>query len=398
MKRVLSILTLFLAIGLPVLAQSQNCKKWSEGMLSWDDFNGSAVMKTTPSHFAANLNTVSEEDIKGGKKMLYRITAEALMSRDESYADSTVRTAQKLRYYQLMFDQLELYRRRLQNDLNTGMSGIEADKRLAHYRSLYKDQVKAIEKETENGTNDKRLQEWEYYTRKGLEEMGLPAAPEFEPGDWSYGIYLGIGGSFTTQDIEKYFGNCATFTAGLTAGYKRVKVKADIAYGQPDFNTRNVFDKKQQVGGVIRDIQMPINECPTFLSVGTTAGFSIFTNKRFEITPFAGVHWSGYSWNVANLEWVYDNDKRDYYSKIKNTESAKLKDVSWIAGLDLDIKLHRYVSNTPFILSGQREQFTSSLRITPYVMYADYKEIAARGYHLGVTVSYSGIARALSVK
>ena len=149
MKRVLSILTLFLAIGLPVLAQSQNCKKWSEGMLSWDDFNGSAVMKTTPSHFAANLNTVSEEDIKGGKKMLYRITAEALMSRDESYADSTMRTAQKLRYYQLMFDQLELYRRRLQNDLNTGMSGIEADKRLAHYRNLYKDQVKAIEKETE---------------------------------------------------------------------------------------------------------------------------------------------------------------------------------------------------------------------------------------------------------
>jgi hypothetical protein len=321
------------------------------------------------------------------------------MNRNESYADTLVRTERRLRYHQLQFDQLELFRRRLQNDLSTGMNGLEADKRLAHYQNLYKDQIEAIRMDTEDGNNDKKLQEWECFTRKDLEEMGLPDVPEFVPGDWSYGLYLGLGGSFATKYINNYFGDCVTFTAGITASYKRVGLKADVAYGQPSFKNRNVFGTKVTTAdGVVRDAQGPMNNCATLLSVGAAVGFTVFDSDRIAITPYAGVYWSGYSWNMANLDWVYNDEKREYVSKVKNTVSAQINNVSWQAGVDFDIKLHRYVSSTPLLFRGQREQYTSSLRITPFVMYADYKKIATKGYHLGVAVTYSGIARALKME
>ena len=134
------------------------------------------------------------------------------------------------------------------------------------------------------------------------------------------------------------------------------------------------------------------------MSVGAAVGFTVVDSDRIAITPYAGVYWSGYSWNMANLDWVYNDEKREYVSKVKNTVSAQINNVGWQAGVDFDIKLHRYVSSTPLLFSGQREQYTSSLRITPFVMYADYKKIATKGYHLGVAVTYSGIARALKME
>lgn len=400
MVRVGWIVAMMLVVASSAMAQVADFKKWSEGMLSWDDFRGAKVEeKASSSHLAAALTTVSKEEVKNGNVLHYRITAEASMSRSESYADSDVRSERKLRYYQLMFDQLEIYRRRLQNELNTGITGLEADRRLAHYRSQYKDQVRTIERETAHGSNDKKLQEWEYFTRKDLEEMGLPDVPEFVPGDWSYGLYLGLGGSFATKYINNYFGNCVTFTAGITVSYKRVALKADVAYGQPSFKNRNVFGAKVTTAdGVVRDAQGPMNNCATLLSVGAAVGFTVVDSDRIAITPYAGVYWSGYSWNMANLDWVYNDEKREYVSKVKNTVSAQINNVGWQAGVDFDIKLHRYVSSTPLLFSGQREQYTSSLRITPFVMYSDYKKIATKGYHLGVAVTYSGIARALKME
>ena len=285
MKKTVFILVTILVSSVTMIAQNQDLKNWSDGPLTWNDFKGTAVIKGTPSYLKVSLNSASKEELDD-KKLQYRITANAVMNRNESYADTLVRTERRLRYHQLQFDQLELFRRRLQNDLGTGMNGLEADKRLAYYQNLYKDQIEAIRMDTEDGNNEKKLQEWEYYTRKGLEEIGLPAAPEFEPSDWSYGIYLGVGVNYPSSDIKEYFGNCFTFTAGLTGGYKRLKFKADIAYGQSDFNKPNVFGVKDTQG---RDLQGPMNEYATYLAVGTDLGFTVVDSKRLAITPFVGI-------------------------------------------------------------------------------------------------------------
>ena len=89
------------------------------------------------------------------------------MSRSGSFApaDTMLCTRQRLRYHQLQFDLLELMRRRLQSDLNSGMTGIDADNRLKYYRNLYAEQLAAVDEETNCGKADEKLQEWEYFTR-----------------------------------------------------------------------------------------------------------------------------------------------------------------------------------------------------------------------------------------
>lgn len=281
MKRIALIASVLLACVVSLGAQSQDLKRWSDGPLEWSDFKGQSVLESAPSALKVSLVTDSKE-VTEKHKIQYRITAQAVMDRNASSADTASMTDQRLRYHQLQFDQLELYRRRLQNDLNTGMNGIEADKKLSYYRSLYKDQIQAIRQETRDGADDKKLQEWEYYTRKALEEIGLPPAPEFVPSDWCYGLYLGVGGIFPVNEIKDYFGGCFTFTAGLTAGYKRLKLKADVSYGQVDFKKPNVFGAVDAQG---RALQGPMNEYATYLGIGTTLGYSVVNTKRFAITP-----------------------------------------------------------------------------------------------------------------
>ncbi len=394
MRRMSLFLVALLVPFMATLAQARDLKEWDEGALSWNDFHGASVMKGVPSSIKVVLTTTPLEGVSG-KKLQYKIVANAVMDRNQSFADSSARTEQRLRYHQLQFDQLELFRRRLQSDLNSGMNGIEADNKLKYYQNLYKDQINTIKEETEDGSNENKLQEWEYYTRKGLEAIGLPPVPEFEPSDWCYGVYLGVGGVFPNSEVDDYFASCFTFTAGLTGGYKRLKLKADIGYGQPKFNTRNVFGVKDDKG---RDKQGPMNEYATYMGVSTTLGYSVINTKRFAVTPHVGLYWGSYSWNMANLKYVYDEELGKDVSKVASTADAKLKDFSWMAGVDFDVRIHKYVSSTPFFLTGRREQLSSSIRITPYVARVAFNEIGARGYHVGITVSYAGIARSLKMK
>ena len=76
-----------------------------------------------------------------------------------------------------------------------------------------------------------------------------------------------------------------------------------------------------------------------------------------------------------------------------------MKDLNWMAGIDFDIFLHPARSNDDFWF-GRREQLSSSLRITPYVAHAVYNKEnpAVKGYYVGFTVSYLGIARALKLR
>lgn len=399
MRRFFTIIWAMVAITTAATAaDNADALRWSERTLQWSDFIGSSVLDGTTSYMKAVLDMEAYQKQVSGNTTI-NLGAVAKMIRSESCApDSIGRTRQRLRYHQLQFDLLEVMRRRLQTDLNSGMTGIDADNRLKYYRNLYAEQLMAVDEETDNGRNDNKLQEWEYFTRKNLEEMGLPPVPTVEPSNVSYGLFIGIGGLFPTDGVKDYFDGCFTFTAGLTGGYKRMKLKALIEYGQPRMSNPNVYGLTDAAG---RYAQMSVNEYASFLGVSLSAGYSIVDSKRFAMTPHFGMYWSSYGWNTADYEWIPSDDDPSIYIPKGTGVTAKqnLRDFNWMAGIDFDIKVHHYVSNLPFLF-GKREQLTSMVRITPYIARGAYSTTAPRmqGYQVGFTVSYVGIARALSLK
>lgn len=376
-------------------ADNDDVMRWSERSLRWSDFQGESVMGGN-SYLKTELDLTAYQNASEGNTAINLGTV-AKMYRDKSFGGDTLKqTNQRLRYHQLQFDLLEVMRRRLQSDLNSGMNGIDADNRLNYYRNLYAEQLRAIDDETKNGTDDHKLQEWEYFTRKNLDEMGLPPVPTVEPSDFNYGLFIGLGGLFPTSTIKDYFGGCFTFTAGLTGGYKRMKLKTLIEYGQPKFNEPNVFGIKDAEG---RDIQASVNTNASYLGISASLGYSIIDTKRFAITPHAGMYWSNYGWNVGNYKWEFSEGKEEAERQFINAEKKSLKNFNWMAGIDFDFKIHSYVTNTPFLF-GRREQLTSMVRITPYMAHGVYSKSSPdlQGYQIGFTVSYVGIAKTLKLK
>ena len=393
---------IFLLILVPMLASATgNTRYWNEGPLSWSDFTGNPVMKTIPTYFKGRLMVKSE--ITQEEKSRFNIEtsvstyAFAEMDKSQSYADSAYRSDRMLRYHQLQFDLLELMRRRLQADLNTGMTGIEADKRVAYYQNLYDEYIADIAQRTVNGSNDNRLQEEEYFVRKQLDEFLLPAVPEVKPGKFSYGWYIGTGAFIPTGDIADAFGYSWLFNIGLTAGYDRLFLKADISYGQPRLdNIRN------ELFG--RENEWAVNRYANQLSGVVAIGYRVLDTKHFAITINVGGGWTNYAWDVA--DYIHNPDPEEAMNPeteyVINSEIRRntIHNFNYMAGLDFDWNFHTAVSDKPFFLSGRHEQYTSSLRLSPYFMHQKYSKLTPgrRGFQVGIMLSYSGLARALGFK
>lgn len=371
--------------------QAADVRYWNEGPLRWSDFSGNPSIKTADSHFSGRLEIRTNVDERDKRlfntETLYSTVALAVMDKSQSYADSTKCSAQQLRYYQMLFDKLEVLRRRLQADLNAGMTGIEADARVKYYQQIYDDQVREAAEVTEKGTNDARLQESEYFVRKQLDSFSLPEVPSVKPGKFNYGWFIGTGPLVPTGDIDEVFKYSWLFNIGLTFGYERLKLKADISYGQPRFvDSRGDFMGKEN--------RWATDMYASQLAGTVSLGFEALRTKHFSITPHVGGGWSVYSWNYADFEYK-DNE----WNLVSDFQKTSQRDFSYMVGIDFDWHFHTVVSDRPFFLSGRREQYTSSLRLTPYFMRASYSGLVPErsGYQVGIMLNYVGLARALGI-
>lgn len=391
-KRLLVMLAV-MSMALLATARNEQVKLWSEGLLRWDDFKGLPTLLLTPSSMVVTLDVDSRIEGTGNHQ---RVALEALakMHCDQSSADSTRCTPQRLRYHQLQFDLLEYYRRRLQDEINNGSTGIEVEKRLNEFRNEYRKRCEQIDLETGQGTDDHRLQDWEYTVRRQLDELGLPPVPRVSARKWNYGIYGGVGAEFPTGRLHDNFNGSATFQIGLTGGYRDLRLKADIAYGQPGLRNKNIFNVPDSAGFAM---QGNGSSSATHLMVGVQLGYTVLRHGRLSVTPNVGMHYSVISWELENYSYLKTDDG-DHLRYITSTERRRLHSCNWMASIDFDIRLASHVNASPILGGSDREQFTSNLRITPWVARAGYDKCdpAVKGYSFGFTVAYLGLARLLT--
>ena len=196
-------------------------KYWDEGKLTWDDFQDTLSLKGVPSAFNAFLR-IEKTEKRDGNTRTIRPEAQACFDKRHSFADRQIQNENLLRLFQLKYDLLEMYRRRLQTELNLGVVGIAADNRTRQYMDLYTEQSKKAEQETENGQNEIKLQEWEFYVTKELIENPAPSIPRISPRRFGYGFYLGTGASFPVGSIADYWDPAWQINVGFDLDRKSV--------------------------------------------------------------------------------------------------------------------------------------------------------------------------------
>ncbi len=353
---------------------------WDGGALTWKDFQDTIQWKGIPSKFKAGIQ-VNIEKTKHNNQKTIRPIAKAFVDRAQSFASDEAQNENTLRYYQAQFDLLELYRRRLQAELNTGLSEFEADNQYKYYMELFHEQEKKMAEETLHGANEQKLQEWEFYVGKELAETPIPDIPTFIPRSFGYGLNIGGGISIPAGNISDFFTPAWQFNIGLDLAYKRLHLFGDIGVG---------------TSGIKQDIHVQYKDVSdnwrkglhtTYSTMGVTVGYDIISTRYFALTPFAG-------------------GARTCYSRVLETENRKStnitkSDFNWTIGLNFDYRFSSIVSMVPSFFLGHREMFTSSLRTRIYLTRGEYNLLApveTQGYQIGVSIMYSGFGNMIKIR
>lgn len=207
------------------------------------------------------------------------------------------------------------------------------------------------------------------------------------------GMQAGVGYMTTLGDLNNNFGGGVEFTAGFTADYSKLRLKADLSYCQPKFNKTNMFDIKDEAG---RDAQINSKTNPTQLSVGVQLGYKVWQNRRISVTPAAGVFYTHYAWDLSDIEWSKDDEGNDVF-KVTDRHDVSSSNVSWMASVDVDIKLHERTTTEPFFLNHRYSRLSTYLRVTPWVAGGKLKKTvpSVSGMYAGVTVRVTGFMQSL---
>lgn len=363
---------------------------WDKGPLVWHDFRGTALLEGSRSFLATDIVMMTER-VEGQRgENTFSMQSHAVMFPEKSYAPEAERTPERLRYFQAQFDLAEVLARRLQAELSTGMNGIEADNRLNYYRNLLKTEARRMEDDTNAGMDDERLQQTEYRLRQQLEELGMPAASEVEPGPLRYGFFLGTGFVTPLGDVADYFGTSWDFCFGLLFNYRRFGLEASITYANPTVRDPLLVENKYKDGNYRANVKNA-----NYLAIGADLGFNVLDTKRFTIRPYVGGMWTSYSWTARPM--AENNEEGIVFDGLQQRMS--LNDFNLTFGCNLEWHFHSVVTRSP-LFGNMREEFVSSLRVTPYAIRGCYDSASTpfKGWQFGVTVAYSGIGRGLRLK
>lgn len=219
--------------------------------------------------------------------------------------------------------------------------------------------------------------------------VALSITPAAQGSDWSYGIQAGLTAHATTGSLSDNFKGCVGFTAGFTADYQRLRLKADVTYGQPSFKNPNMYGVLDSQG---RDAQINAKSNASHVGLSLQLGYTVARVGRLSITPCAGLYYSRYSWGVNDIEWVKNEDNQDVFHIIDRHDTS-LGRASWMASLDVDVRLHDSYTD----LTGSQKRLRSSLRVTPWVTRLRHKAVVPQvsGMQVGVNLSYSGLLSSL---
>lgn len=386
----LKLLLILALIGFCARAQEV---RWDKGPLNWNDFRGTALLDGSPAFMAADITLVTEHSDKpsGGA---FTMQAQAVMFPEKSYAAEAERNPQRLRYFQAQFDLAELLARRLQQELTSGVNGIEADSRLNYYRNLYKTESQRLADDTQSGNDDEALQRCEYMLRQQLEELAMPGSPEVVPGPFRYGLFAGTGFVATTGKLADFFNTSWDFTFGLDFSWRRLGLEASITYANPTLKEQTLIESKYLAADGSNPYHANVKNA-NYLAIGFNVGYNVLDTKRFLIRPYVGGMWTSYSWTARPMA----DDSQDAVVFDGLQQRMTLNDFNITFGMNLEWHFHSVVTRFPFF-GSMREEYVSSLRVTPYAIRGCYDKASTpfSGWQLGVTVAYSGIGRALKLK
>lgn len=356
------LLFLFLIVYLQVNAQD-NRKYWHEGKLSWSDFREfKSQSQASELKYFFGYESAKE---RFNDTTIIGIRSYCYIDKVLSWVDTEQKSDLLLRYNQVIFDIVELYKRKLQSDFYGIPSFYYSDN---IFQGVYFNCASEIEKfsnQSNNGTNEYVIQSWEERISESLDLVKLQKYPSIVRRKFGYGLHCGFGAGLFTGDLGTYFTPTINFIFGFDFAFKNwtTFLNGTLAGGskvKKEFYSDYVWEKNQNVKFAIGDLSL---------------GYALIDNKKFKISPFAGYGFTEFSLSNEN----------------KEDESVLLHHSSWIFGVNSDYKLRKRIN-----LTGLGEYVETSIRSRLYVVPINHVGLFS-GYSINLTVGINGFGNLIRI-
>lgn len=353
-------------------------RAWEKGLLSWSNFsNVSESIGDEHSHLTFSLDIEDRRTSIGGIMWPVK-TAVANMYRQYSWVDKRYRTPEQLRYNQVLFNLVELYRRHLQVVIDT-LDKSKPDSVLTRMRDDY---MRSLVWEaghycrsTRFGYDTAAVKWWEYDIRMRLDSitplMVEKHAPSFVLPEytlpWFIGLNTGGGFKYFGGELQPLFAPSGGVYTDLELGYSRhiLTLGMYIGGGRCKLDTLFAVEDRNTLLGSDDILTMDLY---------ANYGFAVVDSRHLRIMPFVGYGMQGL-----------------FYSDAINQVSGGPKEGCWRAGLD--IKYH--FSNEIYASRSIMEQYIGSLDAKVYVSRDKFNALVGvpRGYTINVALGFSLIYR-----
>lgn len=346
-----STLLIFLLMGLTAAFAQETPRTWQQGPLSWDDFTAVAPRDDAAAEgpvehsfleFVFDIKTVAHKQngIQTGQA-----EAQAFTLKSKSWVDSCHRTPAELRYNQVLWDMVELYRRQLQQWINAE-EPLNEELLLDSIMQVAIDNTDTYCSVTNFGQDSDAVLVWQRRIADALDRTAADATLDsakvraqytYSDDPLRLGGSLGAGFMGTCGGLHDYFSNGGLFNIGFEIGHNRHFLMVSGSVGGATCR-RDAPNTQDHINDLFEGD--PI----TILDGWFGYGFSVVDCTRLRVTPFVG-------WGGLGFYYTEDNGDEDA------TNSFGTGDGCWHFGVDVQWHFHNS------IFSNEHERYSVDLKL-----------------------------------
>ncbi len=360
-------ITVLLLLGLVFYVKSQNYqKKWSDGKLTWDDFKTEKNnYSTSELKFYIRYKT---EKQKSQDTVIKRISTYCYISPNLSWVDPEYKMDKLLRYYQVVFDMVELYCRKLQIKFDFHSNGLDYEYLLESITLDLNEELSKFKKQSNSGEKEDVIILWESKIAKELQACNPQIIPAFTKSRWGYGLYGGLAVGSFSENLGNYFGQTYNVSFGFDFSFKKHIFFLNMILGACKAHADYKSDWEK-------------NEIIPFTTGDISYGYMVLNNSKFRLTPYVG-------YGVSELSMKESNDSKK--NKFRYTDDI------FVFGLNVDYKLRKRISLIPSIFINKREYSEILLNTRIFVSKNNFNS-ELKGYAVHFSINIAGFGNLINL-
>jgi hypothetical protein len=366
--RKLTFILLFLMNSLTSFAQASSHRLWEEGPLTWQDFAGKPFKTLEISFEAKTYLGYKDDKVKSNDTTFNVLRAYAYLERIESWVSEKGKNNDNLKYAQLLFNYLEIYKRKLQHKLYQIEALSDAEQSLQNINKTYENEIQEVKNLTDFGRDLTAVDSLLKETKAELKKTSYNFSPSVSIVRGNHGGAASVGMGYSTMmgGVKKGFGNAINYIVfDLEYMYRKSSFILYGGFGQSNVQT-NFMDKKNW--------QSNTNSGHFF--GGLYYGYKVYESKNWRFIPTIG---------IGGVEFTHPDKDND--------NKTTLSSINIQVGIGAEYHFTKSVTMypTPSSYGMTQPRYLSEWVIKPRLFFspASYTNFSGSALNFSITIGYS---------